>query len=191
MKVGVLALQGDFREHIGILKKLGVEAVEVRLPSELEGLDGLIIPGGESTTISKMMGIYGFPEEIKKFAQKGSPVFGTCAGLIVLAGKVDGRKSGPLNLIDIDVKRNAYGRQVDSREVDLTIDFADSIPYRAIFIRAPQIRKMGAGVKSLARYEGKTVLARQKNILICSFHPELTEDTRIHQYFLDMIRKKA
>jgi pyridoxal 5'-phosphate synthase pdxT subunit len=191
MKVGVLALQGDFREHIGILQKLGVEAVEVRLPSELKDLDGFIIPGGESTTINKMMRAYGFPEEIRKYARKGSPVFGTCAGLIVLAGKIDGRKSGLLNLIDIDVKRNAYGRQVDSHEADVTIDFAGEAPYRAVFIRAPQIRKMGAGVKSLARYGGKTVLARQKNILICSFHPELTEDTRIHQYYLDMIRKKA
>ena len=191
MKIGVLALQGDFREHIQILRKLGVEAAEVRLPAELKGLDGLIIPGGESTTISKMMRAYGFPEEVKKFARKGSPVFGTCAGLIVLAGKIDGRKSGQLNLIDVDVRRNAYGRQVDSREADVTLDFAGTKPYRAVFIRAPQIRKAGSGVKSLARYEGKTVLARQKNILICSFHPELTEDTRIHQYFVDMVAKKA
>ncbi len=191
MKIGVLALQGDFREHIGVLRKLGVEAVEVRLPSELSDLDGLIIPGGESTTINKMMRAYGFPAEIRKFARKGSPVFGTCAGLIVLAEKIDGRKSGHLNLIDVDVERNAYGRQVDSREVDLVIDFDASIPYRAVFIRAPRIRRTGPGVKSLARYEGETVLARQKNILICSFHPELTDDTRIHQYFLDMIREKA
>jgi 5'-phosphate synthase pdxT subunit len=191
MKIGVLALQGDFREHIRILRKLGLEAVEVRLPAELKGLDGLIIPGGESTTMNKMMRAYGFPEEIKKFARKGSPVFGTCAGLIVLAGKIDGRKTGQLNLIDVDVKRNAYGRQVDSREADVTLDFAGTKPCRAVFIRAPQIRKAGAGVKSLARYEGKAVLARQKNILVCSFHPELTEDTRIHQYFVDMIAKKA
>ncbi len=191
MKIGVLALQGDFREHIRILKKLGADAVEVRLPAELKGLDGLIIPGGESTTINKMMRAYGFPEEIKKFARKGTPVFGTCAGLIVLAGKIDGRKGGQLNLIDVDVKRNAYGRQVDSREADVTLDFTGTGTFRAVFIRAPQIRKTGAGVKSLARYEDKTVLARQKNILICSFHPELTEDTRIHQYFLDMIPEKA
>ncbi|HOD35990.1 MAG TPA: pyridoxal 5'-phosphate synthase glutaminase subunit PdxT [Syntrophales bacterium] len=191
MKIGVLALQGDFREHIRILRKLGIEALEVRLPAELKGLDGLIIPGGESTTMNKMMRAYGFPEEIKKFSRKGSPVFGTCAGLIVLAGKIDGRKSGQLNLIDVEVKRNAYGRQVDSREADVTLDFAATEPYRAVFIRAPQIRKTGPGVKSLARYEGRTVLARQKNILICSFHPELTEDPRIHQYFVDMIGKKA
>ncbi len=186
MLVGVLALQGAFREHALILKKQGVTAVEIKLPSQLAEIDALIIPGGESTTIAKLMVEYGFPERIKEFAASGKPLFGTCAGLIVLAGKVNGRKQPLLNLIDMDVKRNAYGRQIESREVDLSIDFLGKKPFRAVFIRAPQIKAIGPDVEPLARYRGRIVMARSRNILVATFHPELTGDARIHQYFLSM-----
>ncbi len=190
MIIGVLALQGAFREHIKMIRNCGAEGVEVRLPSQLEGVDGLIIPGGESTTISKLMVEYGFPDEIKAFAAAGKAIFGTCAGLIVLADKVDGRQRTFLNLIDIDVKRNAYGRQIDSREVDLSIPFLTGAAFRAVFIRAPIIDKLGRAVEALAYYQDRVVIARQGNILVCSFHPELTGDSRIHRYFLDMIPPK-
>lgn len=190
MIIGALALQGAFREHIKILKACGVEGVEVRLPSQLEGVDGLIIPGGESTTISKLMVEYGFPDEIRAFAASGKPIFGTCAGLILMADKVDGRQRSFLNLIDIDVRRNAYGRQIDSREVDLSLPFLAGGDFRAVFIRAPIIDKVGRAVEVLAYYQDRVVMARQNNILVCSFHPELTGDSRIHRYFLNMIPQK-
>jgi 5'-phosphate synthase pdxT subunit len=188
MIIGVLALQGAFREHIKMLKACGVPGVEVRLPEQLEGVDGLIIPGGESTTISKLMVEYEFPEKIKAVAAAGKPIFGTCAGLIVLAGRVEGERQHLLNLIDIDVKRNAYGRQIDSREVDVEGSFLEGKPFHAVFIRAPIIEKLGRTVKALAHYKDRVVIARQKNILVSTFHPELTRDERIHRYFLGMVR---
>ena len=191
MKVGVLALQGDFREHIRALEKRDAETLEVRLPSELSVIDALVIPGGESTTIGKMMRDFGFPGPIREFARKGKPIFGTCAGLIVLADKIDGQRGEHLNLVDIDVRRNAYGRQVDSREVEVSAPVLGPEPFPAVFIRAPRIDKTGPGVEVLALYESRAVLARENNILVCSFHPELTGDGRIHKYFLDMIPGKA
>lgn len=185
MIVGVLALQGAFREHALMLKKCGIRPIEVRLPSQLDEIDALIIPGGESTTITKLMIEYGFPGKIREFGLSGKPLFGTCAGLIVLAEKLHGKRQHFLNLIDIDVARNAYGRQIESREVYLEIDFLGGKPFRAVFIRAPQIRKLGKGVIPLAYYQERVILARQKNILVASFHPELTGDSRIHQYFID------
>jgi len=190
MTVGVLALQGAFREHIRMVKMCGEEAREIRLPEELDGVDALIIPGGESTTISKLMEEYRFPGRIKSFVKSGKPVMGTCAGLILLAASQQGRKQKLLNLIDIDVKRNAYGRQIESREVDIEIPAIGPEPFHAVFIRAPQVENAGPDVEVLATYQGKIVLARQKNILICCFHPELTGDTRIHKLFLKMAAKK-
>jgi len=190
MIVGVLALQGAFREHIRMVKMCGAQAHEIRLPEELERVDALIIPGGESTTISKLMAEYGFPGNIRSFVKSGKPVMGTCAGLILLAANQQGKKQKFLNLIDIDVKRNAYGRQIESREVDIEIPVLGPNPFHAVFIRAPQVESAGRGVEVLATYQGKIVLARQKNILICCFHPELTDDTRIHKYFLGMAAKK-
>ncbi|MDD2672947.1 MAG: pyridoxal 5'-phosphate synthase glutaminase subunit PdxT [Syntrophales bacterium] len=186
MQVGVLALQGAFREHSKMIEKNGEKAVEIRLPVELDRVSALVIPGGESTTISKLMVEYAFPERIKEFAASGRPVFGTCAGMIVLAGNQDGRRQDLLGLIDIDVKRNAYGRQVASREVDLEIETLGGEPFRAVFIRAPIIEKLGPGVIPLARYLDKVVMARQENIIVTAFHPELTGDPRIHRYFLNM-----
>jgi 5'-phosphate synthase pdxT subunit len=191
MKVGVLALQGAFREHIRMLKSLGAEAVEIRLPSELDEVDGLIIPGGESTTMRKLMADYRMVGTLREFAASGKPVFGTCAGLIVMAERLGGRRQELLNLIDIDVERNAYGRQVESREADISGEVFGAEPFHAVFIRAPQILYTGPGVEPLARYRGQVVLARQKNILVAAFHPELTDDTRVHKLFLQLFDRKA
>ena len=187
MKIGVLALQGAFREHISTLRECGAEAVEVRLPREMEDIDALIIPGGESTTMSKLMVEYGFPETVRSFVKSGKPVMGTCAGLILLAERQQGAKQELINSIDIDVIRNAYGRQKESREADVDIPVLGEKPFHAIFIRAPQIESAGPSVEVLARYQGRIVLARQKNILVCAFHPELTSDTRVHRLFLEMV----
>ena len=191
MKVGVLALQGAFREHIRMLRELGAEAVEIRLPAELDEVDGLIIPGGESTTMRKLMADYGLVDPLREFAASGKPVFGTCAGLIVMAERLGGRRQELLNLIDIDVERNAYGRQVDSREADISSDSLGPEPFHAVFIRAPRILSTGPGVEPLARYRGQVVLARQKNILVAAFHPELTGDARVHKLFLQLFDRKA
>ncbi len=191
MKVGVLALQGAFREHIRMIRSLGVEAVEIRLPGELDDVDGLIIPGGESTTMRKLMDDYRFVDTVKEFAASGKPVFGTCAGCIVMAERIDGRRQELLNLIDIDVERNSYGRQLDSREVDITGEALGEAPFHAVFIRAPRILGAGPGVEKLALYQGNVILARQKNILVATFHPELTGDSRIHELFLRMLPRKA
>jgi 5'-phosphate synthase pdxT subunit len=186
MRIGVLALQGSFREHINALRRCGVDTCEIRLPSMLKKVDGLIMPGGESTTISKLMIEYDFPEEMKNFFLSGKPIFGTCAGAILLADSVGGKKQDLLNLIDIDIERNAYGRQLASREIELDIKCMGPDPFRAIFIRAPIIESLGPNVLSLADYRGKSVMARQKNVMVSTFHPELTEDTRVHEYFIGM-----
>ena len=191
MKVGVLALQGAFREHIRMLQALGAEAVEIRLPSQLDEVDGLVIPGGESTTMRKLMADYGLIDPLREFAASGKPVFGTCAGLIVMAERLGGRRQELLNLIDIDVERNAYGRQVDSREADISGEALGPEPFHAVFIRAPRILSTGPGVEPLARYRDQVVLARQRNILVATFHPELTGDSRIHELFLRMFDRKA
>ncbi len=187
--VGVLALQGDFREHINILKKINVEGVEARLPSEVDDMDGLIIPGGESTAINKLMEKYGFDKKIKQLALSGKPLFGTCAGLIILSKSIEDGKRG-LGLIDIDLKRNAYGRQIESFEDEINLNLnhdMENKKFNSVFIRAPKIIRAGKEVRILARHNDGVVLAREKNILVSTFHPELTDDTRIHKYFITMI----
>lgn len=191
MKIGVLALQGAFIEHIKMLRELGVEAVEVRLPADLEGLDGLIIPGGESTTIGKLATMYKLMEPLRQFAEE-KPVWGTCAGMIFMAKDI-GIDQPLLGLMDIVVERNAFGRQVDSFEVDLDVARLNNgrpQPFPAVFIRAPRLVSGDeeAGVEVLARLEdGTAVAARQGHWLVTSFHPELTDDARFHQYFLELV----
>ncbi|MBI3968434.1 MAG: pyridoxal 5'-phosphate synthase glutaminase subunit PdxT [Chloroflexi bacterium] len=187
MKIGVLALQGSFAEHVATLRRLGVEAVEVRLPSQLEDLDGLIIPGGESTTIGKLLDSYGFLEQLRPRISAGFPVYGTCAGLILLARDVGGLDQPLLATMDLVVDRNAYGRQIDSFEADVPIAGIGSEPFHAIFIRAPKIKAVGPDVEVLGTHsDGGIVAARQGNLLVSAFHPELTDDSRFHQYFVDL-----
>lgn len=184
--VGVLALQGDFAEHETMLARLGVAAREVRLPADLEGLDALIIPGGESTTITRLMESYGLVEPIRRFA-RNRPVWGTCAGMIVMARHATDLDRETLDLMDIEVERNAFGRQVDSFETDIQIEGMGGGPLHTVFIRAPLIRAVGDGVQVLGRLEdGKIVAARQGHLLATAFHPELTEDPRLHEYFLSL-----
>ena len=177
-RIGVLALQGAFREHETVFQRLGADVAEVRLPHQLDGLDGLVIPGGESTTIMRLSGLYGLDDAIRAF---GGAVFGTCAGMIVLDRE-------RLGLIDISVERNAFGRQVASFEADIDIVGEDE-PFPAVFIRAPWIRDAGPDVEILATVDGHPVLAREGRILVASFHPELTSDTRIHERFLNLVRE--
>lgn len=180
LRIGVLAVQGNFREHATMLRRLGAEVVEVRLPEQLDGLDGLVIPGGESTAIMRLARLYGLDEALRRFR---APVFGTCAGLI-LVGR-DG-----LGLADLSVRRNAYGRQVASFEADLELD-GDAQPLRGVFIRAPEIEEVGPGVEVLAELDGTPVLVRDGRILAASFHPELTADTRVHERFLELVREES
>jgi pyridoxal 5'-phosphate synthase pdxT subunit len=177
-RVGVLAVQGNFREHIAMLRDLGADAVEIRKPDQLEGLDGLVVPGGESTTFSRLMRLYGLDEALRTF---GGPVFGTCAGMIVL-------DRAHLGLMDLEVDRNAYGRQVASFEADLQLR-DEATPLRGVFIRAPRVRDHGPEVEVLAERDGEPVLLRQGRFLVASFHPELTEDTRVHELFLERVKE--
>ncbi len=179
-RVGVLAVQGNFREHAAMLRRLGAEPVEVRKPEQLEDLDGLIVPGGESTTFMRLMRLYGLDEALRTFA---GPVLGTCAGMIVL-------DRNHLGLIDLEVDRNAYGRQVASFEADLALA-GEQEPLRGVFIRAPRVREAGPDVEVLAHLDGTPVLLRQGRFLVAAFHPELTEDTRVHELFLDGVREAA
>src|SRR2546426_5772031 len=178
MKVGVLALQGNFREHAAMLRRLGAEVVEIRKPEELAGLDGLVVPGGESTTFMRLMRIYGLDEAIGAFER---PILGTCAGMIVLDRE-------HLGLVDLEVDRNAYGRQVASFETDLRLE-GEAEPLRGVFIRAPRVRATGEEVEVLTEHEGEPVLVRDGRILVASFHPELTEDTRVHELFLNAVQE--
>ena len=178
--IGVLALQGNFREHAAVLRRLGADPVEVRLPEHLEGLDGLVIPGGESTAITRLMRLYGLEEAIRRF--RGA-VFGTCAGMILLDRE-------HLGLVDVVVDRNAYGRQVASFEADLDLD-GDAEPLRGVFIRAPRVREAGSDVVVLAERDGEPVLLRQGRFLVASFHPELTDDTRVHERFLELVEQES
>jgi 5'-phosphate synthase pdxT subunit len=180
LRIGVLAVQGNFREHVAVLRRLGAEVIEVRLPEELDGLDGLVIPGGESTAIARLMRLYGLEEALRRFAR---PVFGTCAGMILL-------DRNHLDLVDIEVDRNAYGRQVASFEADLELE-GDAEPLRGVFIRAPRVRDVGPGVEVLAELDGEPVLLRHGRFLVGSFHPELTDDTRVHERFLDLVREET
>lgn len=197
LKIGVLALQGAFLEHANVLRKLGATPVEVRLPEDLADLAGLIIPGGESTTIGKLATQFGLLEPLRQFIEAGKAVWGTCAGLIFLAKDIGATGTGGhvvpprLPLMDITVDRNAFGRQVDSFEADLQLSFASAdMPFRAVFIRAPRIESCGDNVEVLAKLDdGVIVAARQDNLLVTAFHPELTDDPRFHQYFLAMVEQ--
>jgi len=190
LRIGVLALQGDFALHARALQKCGVEAVEVRKPVELDQVDGLIMPGGESTTLLKLMDAWGFVPALEKFHSAGKPIFGTCAGLILLAREVESPKQFSLGLIDVTVERNAYGRQRESFEAAGTAHL-DTKPVRLemVFIRAPRIRRVGPDVQVLAEHGGEPVMARQDRVLVATFHPELTETTTVHQYFCDLVRR--
>lgn len=181
MRIGVLALQGNFREHIATLAGLGVEAVQVRKPEQLAGLDGLIVPGGESTAIGRLIGLYSFDEPLRKFP---GAMLGTCAGMILMG------RDGLLGQVDIGVDRNAYGRQVASFEADFPLK-GEEKPLRGVFIRAPRVTEVGEGVEVLAELDGDPVLLQQGRFLVASFHPELTDDTRVHERFLDLVREEA
>jgi len=186
-RIGVLALQGDSREHIEVLRRLGVEAVEVRLPWELEGLDGLIMPGGESTTLLRLMLDYELAGPLREMALEGFPMWGTCAGMIVMAQRASDLSLPTLGVMNIGVRRNAFGRQVDSFEADLAIAALGPEPFRGIFIRAPQIEEVGARVEVLAQRDSSPIAVRQGKLLATIFHPELTQDLRLHRYFLETI----
>lgn len=186
-RIGVLALQGDFAEHLHMLRALGAETREVRLPRDLENLDGLIIPGGESTTISRLAEAYGLVEPLRAFAHAGGALWGTCAGAIYMARSAPDLDRPTLGLLDMVVRRNAFGRQIDSFEVDLDVTGTENGPYHAVFIRAPIIVSVGPGVEVLARLrDGAIVAVREGKLLATAFHPELTEDTRMHRLFVDM-----
>jgi 5'-phosphate synthase pdxT subunit len=194
MMLGVLALQGDFAEHIAMLRQVGAQVRQVRLPGELEGLDGLVIPGGESTTIGKLATTYGLVEPIREMARAGRPIWGTCAGLIFLArDAVDGIPGQTLlGLMDITIVRNGFGRQLDSFEADLEIPALGPAPHRGVFIRAPYVLECGPEVEILARLpEGQIVAVQQGNLLGTAFHPELTDDERLHRYFLRMTEESV
>ncbi len=190
MKIGVLASQGAFAEHISVLKQLGVESLPVRLPGELVGMDGLVIPGGESTSISKLMLGDRLKEKLIDLINNALPVLGTCAGMILLSdGVSDGNQVESLGVMNIKVKRNAFGRQIDSFETELSIPVLGEIPFPGVFIRAPLIEDSNCGVEILARLDdGLGVAARQNKLLVSAFHPELTDDLRFHQYFLDIVK---
>jgi 5'-phosphate synthase pdxT subunit len=177
-KIGILAVQGNVREHAAVLRKLGADPVEVRKPEQLADLDGLVIPGGESTAIGRLARLYGLEEAIRSFER---PVFGTCAGMILLDRK-------HLGVLDLEVSRNAYGRQVASFEADLDVD--DGPPLRGVFIRAPRVVETGPEVEVLAELDGEPVLLRQGRIIVAAFHPELTDDTRVHERFLELVREE-
>ena len=188
MKIGILALQGAVREHRNMLHKLGVEASDVLNPNDLEGISGLIIPGGESTTIGKLLVRYNLLEPIAELGRTGLPIFGTCTGLILLSKHINNSDQYRLGLMDTYVERNAFGRQLASFEADMSIPVLGEKPYHTVFIRAPYIEKTDEGVRSLLIHEGKILFAEQDNLLAAAFHPELTDDTRVHEYFVQKIR---
>lgn len=191
MKIGVLALQGAFREHIEVLGRLGAHAVEVRLPEQMGDISGLVIPGGESTSIVKLMQHYRLVEPLRELARSGLPVLGTCAGLIVLAKNLTTNNFETLGLMDMTVARNAFGRQVDSFETEIDVPVLGKTPFKAVFIRAPIIEKVAPRVEVLARLtSGTIVAARQGKMVVTAFHPELADDPRFHRYFLDIVKGK-
>ncbi len=185
--VGVLALQGDVVEHLRALERVGARAVEVRTPDDLAGVDALVVPGGESTTVIRLLERFGLTAPIKARVRDGMPFWGTCMGMIVAARDVAGLAQPTLDLLDVTVRRNAFGRQVDSAEIPLAIGALGAEPFPAVFIRAPWIERAGPGVETLAERDGHGVMVRQRNVLGTSFHPELTGDDRVHGYFLKMI----
>lgn len=187
MRIGVLAAQGAFREHVRALAACGAAAVEVRKPEQLDGLDGLVIPGGESTAIARILLDFGLFDRVRALGEAGLPIFGTCAGMVLLAKEIEGSTQPRLGLMDITVRRNAFGRQVESFEADLDIPVLGAAPLRGVFIRAPYVVRTGPGVQVLASLEGKIVLVEQGRLLAAAFHPELTTDLRLHRYFLHKI----
>ena len=191
LKIGVLAMQGAFREHIKVLKQLGVDTVEVRLKEQLSQIDGLIIPGGESTTIGKMLKRFDLMDTLKDMGKSGFPLFGTCAGMVMLSKHVEDGMSGQplLDLMNVVTVRNAFGRQVESFEADLEIDGLGDEPFHCIFIRAPFITKVLNSTKILSTFNDKIVAVKEGNMLATSFHPELTEDTRLHKYFINIVKR--
>lgn len=190
-KVGVLALQGDVVEHLAALARAGGDAIEVRDASDLARADALVIPGGESTTVMKLLERAGLAAPIVRRVREGMPLWGTCMGMIIAAREVAGADQPSLGLIDITVRRNAFGRQNESAEIELHIDALGGKPFPGIFIRAPWIERCGPAVQLLAERDGHGVMVREGNVLATSFHPELTEDLRVHRYFLDMVRRKG
>lgn len=189
VKIGVLALQGDFARHAAALAGCGVEAVEIRKPEQLADVDGLIMPGGESTTLLKLMHEWGFVPALETFHEAGKPIFGTCAGLILLAREVENPRQFSLGLIDVGVERNAYGRQRESFEATGTVTLnGRDAPVEMVFIRAPRIRRVGSAVETLARHGGEPVMAREGTVLVATFHPELTDDPTVHAYFCEMVK---
>jgi 5'-phosphate synthase pdxT subunit len=192
VRIGVLALQGDFALHVQALKRCGVEVVEIRKPEQLTDLDGLVIPGGESTTLLKLMDEWRFVPAFEKFHAAGKPMFGTCAGLILLAREVENPRQFSLGLIDVDVERNAYGRQRESFEARGTAVLDGTpTPIEMMFIRAPRIRRVGQGVEVLARHGGDPVMAQEGTVLVATFHPEVTGESGVHKYFCEMVSRAA
>jgi 5'-phosphate synthase pdxT subunit len=192
MKIGVLALQGAFAEHVAVLRSIGVEAVEVRLPQHLEAVDGLVLPGGESTTMRRLIDRWGMRQPILDLAARGAPLFGTCAGLIVMAREITGDEAPILPLLDVAVERNAFGRQLDSFETELEVPLLGATPVHAVFIRAPVIERVGPGVDVLARLgDGRIVAVRERNVIATSFHPELAGETRFHRLLAMMAAEHA
>ena len=191
LKIGILAVQGDFAEHKLMLTNLDIDAVEIRLPEQLEDIDGLIIPGGESTTIAQLLDIFDIKNSIITKAKSGMPIWGTCAGMIMLANSLTDKRPTPLKLMNTVVSRNAFGRQIDSFEENIEIKAIGHPKYRVIFIRAPMFIQIGEGVEVLGKLnDDNPVLVREKNLLASSFHPELTPDTRIHEYFIKMVKNQ-
>ncbi len=190
LTVGVVAVQGDFAKHVALLRELNVATREVRLPKDLEGLDALIMPGGESTTFRHLFDLYGLVEPITALAASGVPTWGTCAGMIMMASELTDHRPEPLGLMDVTVSRNAYGRQVDSFVIDINFPILGDEPFHTVFIRAPAATRIGPGVDVLGRLpDGTPVALRENNLLVTSFHPELTGDTRFHRYFLSLIKQ--
>jgi 5'-phosphate synthase pdxT subunit len=187
--IGVLALQGDVREHLAAVRALGVEAVPVKTREELARVDGLIIPGGESTTVGKLLDRFGLMEPVRHLPDEHKPIFGTCTGMILLAKEIEGSAQPRIGVMDITVRRNAFGRQVDSFEEDLPVAGIPDPPVRAVFIRAPYIVATDPGVEVLATVHGHPVLVREGHLLAAAFHPELTDDTRVHALFIEMVRE--
>ena len=187
--IGVLAIQGDFLEHRLMIEGLGADAPEVRLGKDLDGLDGLVIPGGESTTIVQLLDIFEMRDTVVGLVRDGMPVWGTCAGMIVLADRLTDHRPEPLHLMDIEVSRNAFGSQVHSFEADLELDGVAGAPFRGVFIRAPVVNTVGKGVEVIARLDdGRPVAVRESHMLATAFHPELTGDSRVHELFLNIVR---
>jgi 5'-phosphate synthase pdxT subunit len=192
MRIGVLALQGAFAEHVAVLRAIGVEAVEVRLPEHLADVDGLIIPGGESTTMRRLIDRWGLRAPILELAARGAPLFGTCAGMIVLAREIDDGEPPVLPLLDVSVRRNAFGRQLDSFEGDLEVPLLGDQPVHGVFIRAPVIERVGPGVDVIARLsDGRIVAVRERNVIATAFHPELAGETRFHRLLATMAAEHA